>query len=288
MSPTNAKALNTMKQRLRKYLPEFEAGMAAWRENPVLDEEAEEEESEEESEEEAEDGDGDEDGLKRRVKKRVRSLFLCSVGSVYFGEILKGWDRTNPPLKSTWLGNQSLQTRFCLVASRFHPAAIHACCSQWHRVLHGRAIFRCTSESTMARTAQYCRGMQDELLTMDPEKITYEMVSDKARYIAQARGKRGTDRQEQLEMLQFLSRVAKGPVQRIEVGGLRCAVCCVRILGAPSQETPEQAKLFNNATLRVLLCNPTPGAQAFLGAWSDEYFGAIAPWTSFSSFLVVV
>jgi translation initiation factor 3 subunit C len=59
--------------------------------------------------------------------------------------------------------------------------------------------------------------MQDELLTMDPEKITYEMVSDKARYIAQARGKRGTDRQEQLEMLQFLSRVAKGPVQRIEV-----------------------------------------------------------------------
>jgi translation initiation factor 3 subunit C len=52
---------------------------------------------------------------------------------------------------------------------------------------------------------------------MDPEKITYEMVSDKARHIAQARGKRGTDRQEQLEMLQFLSRVAKGPVQRIEV-----------------------------------------------------------------------
>jgi translation initiation factor 3 subunit C len=60
--------------------------------------------------------------------------------------------------------------------------------------------------------------VQDELLTMDPEKITYEMVGDKARHIAQARGKRGTDRQEQLEMLQFLSKVAKGPVQRIEVG----------------------------------------------------------------------
>ena len=72
MSSTNAKALNTMKQRLRKYLPEHEAAMVAWRENPVLEEgEEEEEESEEESEDEG-DGAADEDGIKRREKKRVR------------------------------------------------------------------------------------------------------------------------------------------------------------------------------------------------------------------------
>lgn len=52
---------------------------------------------------------------------------------------------------------------------------------------------------------------------MDPEKITYEMVSDKQRAIGQARGKRGTDRFDQLEMLQFLAKVSKGPVQEIEV-----------------------------------------------------------------------
>ena len=52
---------------------------------------------------------------------------------------------------------------------------------------------------------------------MDPEKITYEMVSKKAREIAQARGKRSTVRTEQLEMLQFLIYVAKGPVQKLEV-----------------------------------------------------------------------
>lgn len=73
MSPTNAKALNTMKQRLRKYLPEFDNSMAAWRENPVLDDdEDEEEESEEESEDEERDPTADEDGIKRREKKRVR------------------------------------------------------------------------------------------------------------------------------------------------------------------------------------------------------------------------
>lgn len=80
MSPTNAKALNTMKQRLRKYLPEHDANMAAWRENPVLDDTEEEEESEEESD----DGDGepaDEDGIKRREKKRVRSSAHCSTFS---------------------------------------------------------------------------------------------------------------------------------------------------------------------------------------------------------------
>lgn len=54
MSTTNAKALNTMKQRLRKLLPEYGDAMAKWREDPVDTED--EEESEEESEEEDDEG----------------------------------------------------------------------------------------------------------------------------------------------------------------------------------------------------------------------------------------
>lgn len=69
----------------------------------------------------------------------------------------------------------------------------------------------------MALTACRRDKKKDELLSMDPEKITYEIVSDKQRAIAQARGKRGTDRFDQLEMLQFLAKVSKGPVQEIEV-----------------------------------------------------------------------
>ena len=47
MSPTNAKAFNTTKQRLRKLLPEHETAMTRWRENPVATEDEESEGSEE-------------------------------------------------------------------------------------------------------------------------------------------------------------------------------------------------------------------------------------------------
>lgn len=60
---------------------------------------------------------------------------------------------------------------------------------------------------------------------MDPEKITYEMVSKKQRELAQARGRRSTDRQTQLEMLHFLVRVSKGPAQKLEVRPPRSALC---------------------------------------------------------------
>ncbi|KAI7845552.1 hypothetical protein COHA_000843 [Chlorella ohadii] len=59
---------------------------------------------------------------------------------------------------------------------------------------------------------------KDKLLTMDPKEITYEMVQKKLQEIAMARGKTTRiDRQEQIEMLTYLSGVTKGPVQKLEV-----------------------------------------------------------------------
>ena len=76
--------------------------------------------------------------------------------------------------------------------------------------------------------------VQDELLSMDPEKITYEMVSKKQRELAQARGRRSTDRQTQLQMLHFLVRVSKGPAQKLEARrrvtpAPRMAAHCMRL-----------------------------------------------------------
>lgn len=39
---------------------------------------------------------------------------------------------------------------------------------------------------------------KDKLLTMDPKEITYEMVNKKLREIIMSRGRRGTDKQEQV------------------------------------------------------------------------------------------
>ena len=39
---------------------------------------------------------------------------------------------------------------------------------------------------------------KDKLMTMDPKEITYEMVNRKLREIVMSRGRRGTDKQEQV------------------------------------------------------------------------------------------
>ncbi len=70
MSPTNAKALNTMRQRLKKHNPAFFDQMNAFRENP---ESTEEEESEpEQSGSESEDGEEKEDDGEGFETKQVR------------------------------------------------------------------------------------------------------------------------------------------------------------------------------------------------------------------------
>jgi translation initiation factor 3 subunit C len=56
-----------------------------------------------------------------------------------------------------------------------------------------------------------------QLLSTDPGEITYDMVAKKLREIVISRGKKGIDRSEQVEMLQFLATVASGPAQKVEV-----------------------------------------------------------------------
>ena len=50
---------------------------------------------------------------------------------------------------------------------------------------------------------------------MDPKEITYEMVNKKLQEIVMSRGKKGIDRQDQVEMLSYLATVAKGPYQKV-------------------------------------------------------------------------
>ncbi|CAL8466376.1 g5912 [Coccomyxa elongata] len=134
MSPTNNKAFNTMRQRLRKHNPAYAEQMEKFREAP----ESEEEESEEEEEEESSDEESDEEEGEE-------------------GE--DGFEK--------------------------------------------------------ARSAK--EKKKDKLLTMDPKEITFEMVNKKLQEIVLSRGKKGIDRQDQVDMLTYLATVAKGPYQKVEV-----------------------------------------------------------------------
>ena len=79
MSPTNAKALNTMRQRLKKHMPAYAELCAKFRENPESTEEEPEEESEEEPSEEEEEGEEDDEGFKKQVCD-VQDVWICVCG----------------------------------------------------------------------------------------------------------------------------------------------------------------------------------------------------------------
>eukprot|EP00210_Caulerpa_lentillifera_P002282 g2192.t1 len=58
---------------------------------------------------------------------------------------------------------------------------------------------------------------QDSFRSLDPADVTYAMVTEKLNEIIQTRGKRGTDKHERLEMLQYLVSVSKGNGQTVTV-----------------------------------------------------------------------
>ena len=57
---------------------------------------------------------------------------------------------------------------------------------------------------------------------MDPTEITHEMVAKKLGEIVLTRGKKGIDRQDQVDMLAYLATVARGPAQKVR--GRRCLI----------------------------------------------------------------
>ena len=141
MSKTNAKALNGMKQRLKKNNKEYEPLISKMRENP------EETESEDESESESESDSSDSDS-----------------GS----------------------GDES-DASDTIDESRFQ------------------------AKKNKAELAK------EKFMSMKPEEITYEMVSQKLHEIVTSRGKKGVDRKDMVEQLTYLATVAKTAAQKVQV-----------------------------------------------------------------------
>jgi len=85
MSATNSKALNTMRQRLKKHNAQFAEQLAQYREDPAaFGSDADDAEEEEESSSSSEGGSGAEDEGEERVDKRLgaRSAWLGAWGTV--------------------------------------------------------------------------------------------------------------------------------------------------------------------------------------------------------------
>ncbi|CAI5981711.1 unnamed protein product [Closterium sp. NIES-65] len=147
MSSSNAKALNYMKQKLKKNNKLYEAVIEKFRASPESEEEEEDDdEEEEEDEDEEEDEEGVEDPLDR-----------------------KGGDEEEE-------GGEGWETQ--------------------------------KSKKDRAMEKQFQR---------DHSEIKWEEVNQKLKEIIAARGRKGTDRVEQVEQLTYLAKVAKTPAQKLEV-----------------------------------------------------------------------
>eukprot|EP00899_Mesostigma_viride_P000766 jgi/Mesvir1/10690/Mv13781-RA.1 len=151
MSSTNAKALNYMKQKLKKNNAEYKDAIDKFRANPESSPEASDEDESDASQSESDSESGSESGSE--------SSGSGSDSEADEDEEDDDWERKK-------------------------------------------------SRKEKAR---------ERLLLGDPAQITYEMVDKKLREIIANRGRKGTDRAEQVRHLTYLANVAKTPVQRLEV-----------------------------------------------------------------------
>ncbi|CAI7869052.1 unnamed protein product [Closterium sp. NIES-54] len=148
MSSSNAKALNYMKQKLKKNNKLYEAVIEKFRASP---ESEEEEDDDDEEEEEDEDEEGDEEGVEDPLDRKG--------GEEEEEEEGEGWETKK-------------------------------------------------SKKDRAMEKQFQR---------DHSEIKWEEVNQKLKEIIAARGRKGTDRVEQVEQLTYLAKVAKTPAQKLEV-----------------------------------------------------------------------
>eukprot|EP00249_Psilotum_nudum_P024381 c29170_g1_i4 orf=168-3074(+) len=154
MSSSNAKALNYMKQKLKKNNKLYEAEIEAFRANPESEVEEEKDEDEEEMESDVDYSDEEP------------------------GRIAGEYSDSEDEEDEEELGDQE---------------------GAWE----------------MQKTKR--DRLMDKQFLKDPSEITWDMVNKKLKEITAARGRKGTDRSEQVEQLTYLLRVAKTPAQKLEV-----------------------------------------------------------------------
>ncbi|KAK7278791.1 hypothetical protein RJT34_23827 [Clitoria ternatea] len=155
MSSSNAKALNSMKQKLKKNNKQYEDLITKFRENPESEEEKDEDESEEEYDTDNEIIDPE--------QLKVAGAKSDSEGS-------PNDDEKQDSSETPWDQKLSKKDR-----------------------------------------------LFDRQFMKDPNEITWDMVNKKFKEIVAARGRKGTGRFELVEQLNFLTKVAKTPAQKLEI-----------------------------------------------------------------------
>jgi len=216
LSKNNSKSLGTLRQKLRKYVKDFEADMAKFKENPEVDDEEEEEEekSDDESDEEVSPVRSKADDFKKTVTKTKIALADGDESDDSY------WDSDEEDTSSS----SDDDTKYANLKEKFLKVAggdddkkkdkkdrkdrekaqrrqqreeeeeaenAEATGGEWKRVKGGVAM-----------------QAKPKMFAKDAE-INTTVVLKKLSEILAARGKKGTDRREQVEMLHELSNISE-------------------------------------------------------------------------------
>ncbi|XP_022096301.1 eukaryotic translation initiation factor 3 subunit C-like isoform X2 [Acanthaster planci] len=210
LSKMNAKALSTLRQKLRKYCRDYEEPINEYKENPDVEKEEEEEEEEEVSGDESESD--DEEGLSMAGLKRApskpkdddsdsdssfwddsteseSSSSDAEAGIEGYGGLTAAYFlKSNNPEKEVRHENRRLQRRKEREARRAKQEEEEEGDEEWTKVTKGLPISK----------VMFDKGTE----------ITHSLVIKKLHEIVSARGRKGTNRKEQIELLRELRAIA--------------------------------------------------------------------------------
>ncbi|XP_074023372.1 eukaryotic translation initiation factor 3 subunit C-like [Numenius arquata] len=222
MNKNNAKALSTLRQKIRKYNRDFETHIAAYRQNPEQSDEDEEKKSRDSeasgsssSGEDEEDDDGVASFLKKKEEPRSRFLKGGEEEEEEESEEEEDWGSSGSGTDSE---SDEEEGKFTSLASKFLKKDEEKKGGERKREekakkKHDRKSRRLEEEEEDDGEWEKVKGgvplvKEKPKMFAKGTEITHGVVVKKLNEILQARGKKGTDRAAQIELLQLLVAIA--------------------------------------------------------------------------------
>lgn len=238
LSKINSKSLATMRQKLRKYIKDFDEELVKYRENPdLMDEDEDEEEKEAEEEDRSDDDDSEAEVTKEPKEKKEKVKKVKAAGGEDDESDDSYWGSDTDETSSSSDENEytDIRERFLKKTTEKEEGAaklkkqkeremrkINAIKAS--KVAQEEAEAAVEDEDGLGGWEVVKGGVQAERPKMfqKDQEINVPVVMKKLAEITAVRGKKGTDRKEQIELLIELEQVAKehnlGPAVGMKIG----------------------------------------------------------------------
>nr|XP_033801507.1 eukaryotic translation initiation factor 3 subunit C [Geotrypetes seraphini] len=232
MNKNNAKALSTLRQKIRKYNRDYEVQISSYKQNPEESADDDEEKNDDDSEGSSDDDDDDE-GItpKSLLKKKTIEPTIAETRNKFLKKMEDEEDEEESSSDEDWGSDSSDSesesddddSKYTSLASKFlkkavteeEKAAAEKKKEDKAKKKHERKVRKAEEEDDEEEQGEWEKVKGGAPLVKEKPKmfakgteITHAIVVKKLNEILQARGKKGTDRAAQIELLQLLYNIS--------------------------------------------------------------------------------